>query len=114
MSTAYSSTLHHSMSCHAVSQQACWNLCNVQAGSRAGADLRYGDSQLNPVQSVSDGGFFSAAGGASGDDSDLGEECGLEPSKLDAQGTDVESSYASAVPVRHLTYVAVSCTARIN
>lgn len=75
----------------------------MQAGSRAGTDLRCGDSQLNPVQSVSDGGFFSAAGGPSDDGSDLGEECGLEPSKLDALGADVESSYASAGPVRQLS-----------
>jgi hypothetical protein len=52
---------------------------------------------------MSEGGFFSVAGGASEDGSDLGEECGLETSRLDALGADVESSYASARPVRQLS-----------
>lgn len=96
------------MSYQAVHQRINTCCLQVQAGSRAGGELRYGDSQLNPVQSVSDA-FYSAAGGASEEDSDLGDdEAGLEPSRLYAAEADAESSYASARPVRQLVWLWMS------
>lgn len=68
-----------------------------QAGSQAPGSLSCADSRVNPVQSVSNSGFFSAAGDADEEGGSL--LAGEEDSRLGGLGASMESSYASALQV---------------
>jgi hypothetical protein len=70
----------------------------LQAGSQAaGGSLSCADPRVNPVQSVSNSGFFSAAG--DGDEEGGSWPTGEEDSRLGGLGSSMESSYASALQV---------------
>lgn len=67
----------------------------VQAGSKAAGSLCCAGSQVNPIQSVSNSAFFSAA-----EDGNEEEGAEAEDSGLAGLGASVECSYASALQVR--------------
>jgi hypothetical protein len=80
----------------------------LQAGSKAAGSSCGADSRANPVQSLSNSGYFSAAG--------LGSDSGSwlaagENSRLGALGPSAESSYASALPVSAFRCQSVMCLA---
>jgi hypothetical protein len=68
----------------------------LQAGSKAAGNSCGADSRVNPVQSVSNSDYLSAAGPGSDGGSWLAAG---EDSRLGALGPSAESSYASALPV---------------
>lgn len=80
----------------------------LQAGSKAAGSSCGADSRVNPVQSVSNSGYFSAAGPGSDGGSWLGAG---EDSRLGALGPSAESSYASALPVSAFRCQSVMCWA---